>query len=391
MEALRLFWDYARGVAAYFSPLKIGGGLLVLTFIAVVMAYHFLGLDATLSWLADSVPMAVALVGIIIISYKQINEKNHFTATVVLTIVGFIGTSILHWSRERDQRAHKGEVDGLNTKIDTVGSQNTQILLSLSSARPSTSQNPQAAELQRRENIEKALRGEYILSHDNISPGLLAGTEYPPADWMNKRLHELGEKWTVAPPATPRPANAPAPQPPPEGKVVVELAIGDDNASNISMKLDPAKIGTTIPSFDCLAPFTCYSEDQLKATSTELDFTGKKYRRLFFAVANPSVALISKSTVQIALSPLDDIAGLKGVSLYRPNQGRDGQQHDAVEYNQNETVDLVPYSRTHSAVDFVVDLEVDEGSAQNFVVVFGVSAANLTLHVVPVTIHIVRH
>ena len=45
------------------------------------------------------------------------------------------------------------------------------------------------------ENIYKALRGEYILSHQNISPGLLAGNENPPNEWMNKRLGQLGENW----------------------------------------------------------------------------------------------------------------------------------------------------------------------------------------------------
>jgi hypothetical protein len=62
--------------------------------------------------------------------------------------------------------------------------------------------NAQAAEVDRRQNIEKALRGEYILSHDNVSPDVLAGTEFPPADWMNRRLRELGENWTFTAPKT---------------------------------------------------------------------------------------------------------------------------------------------------------------------------------------------
>jgi hypothetical protein len=38
---------------------------------------------------------------------------------------------------------------------------------------------------------------EYIASHDEISPALLAGTELPPAEWMNRRLEELGKPWRV--------------------------------------------------------------------------------------------------------------------------------------------------------------------------------------------------
>lgn len=55
------------------------------------------------------------------------------------------------------------------------------------------------AEAVRRRQLLKTLSREYILSHDNLSPALLAGTEWPPLDWMNKRLKELGENWSVLP------------------------------------------------------------------------------------------------------------------------------------------------------------------------------------------------
>lgn len=55
------------------------------------------------------------------------------------------------------------------------------------------------AETDRRRNLLQTLSREYILSHDGISPGLMAGTEWPPLDWMNRRLKELGESWSVLP------------------------------------------------------------------------------------------------------------------------------------------------------------------------------------------------
>jgi len=55
--------------------------------------------------------------------------------------------------------------------------------------------NPIAAEIERRRQILNALRDEYILSHDNISAAMIAGTEYPPTEWMNKRLSQLEEQW----------------------------------------------------------------------------------------------------------------------------------------------------------------------------------------------------
>lgn len=41
------------------------------------------------------------------------------------------------------------------------------------------------------------LRKEYIVSNDNISPALIAGTEWPPVEWMNRRLSELGKPWRL--------------------------------------------------------------------------------------------------------------------------------------------------------------------------------------------------
>lgn len=55
------------------------------------------------------------------------------------------------------------------------------------------------ADNNRKKQILQSLTREYILSHDNISPGLLAGTEWPPIDWLNKRIKELGESWAVTP------------------------------------------------------------------------------------------------------------------------------------------------------------------------------------------------
>jgi hypothetical protein len=44
--------------------------------------------------------------------------------------------------------------------------------------------------LEMAETIAK-LRQEYILSHDNVSPAMVAGTDPVPDDWMNQRLKEM--------------------------------------------------------------------------------------------------------------------------------------------------------------------------------------------------------
>jgi len=53
------------------------------------------------------------------------------------------------------------------------------------------------SESARRNLLLSKLRQEYIFSHDGLSSALLAGTEPVPAEWMNKRLAQMGELWRV--------------------------------------------------------------------------------------------------------------------------------------------------------------------------------------------------
>lgn len=52
-------------------------------------------------------------------------------------------------------------------------------------------------EQQRRAHLVDRLINEYKLSHDEISPALLAGLELPPLDWLNERLASVGESWWI--------------------------------------------------------------------------------------------------------------------------------------------------------------------------------------------------
>ena len=161
---------------------------------------------AVLASLADIVPMAVAVVGIVM-SYRTPTKEHHFRTTLILISAGLLGTGILTLNRFRNDAIHKVEMDGVNGKLQAVGLQNSQILNGLVAAKPSApeksapSETVQTSETTRRKNILTTLRNEYILSHDNVSPGLIAGTEQLPADWVNLRLRQLGEKWTVTSPS----------------------------------------------------------------------------------------------------------------------------------------------------------------------------------------------
>jgi hypothetical protein len=60
--------------------------------------------------------------------------------------------------------------------------------------------SPQVAKLTepaRREHLMAALRDEYIATHDQVNPEVVAGTRMPPDDWLDQRLRQLGERWSV--------------------------------------------------------------------------------------------------------------------------------------------------------------------------------------------------
>jgi len=51
------------------------------------------------------------------------------------------------------------------------------------------------AELTRRRHILAALRNQYLLSHDNITPEMMSGTAPLPKEWVEAELVKLGETW----------------------------------------------------------------------------------------------------------------------------------------------------------------------------------------------------
>lgn len=68
-------------------------------------------------------------------------------------------------------------------------------LQSLHNQKPLTTTETEA---KRREDVMAMLRGQYILEHENVPSAVVEGTEAPPAAWLNERLRQLNENWTVS-------------------------------------------------------------------------------------------------------------------------------------------------------------------------------------------------
>jgi hypothetical protein len=204
IAALKSCLTYARLVLEFVinsTTYLIGASVIVLVLVGAVVRHWT---DTTLPLLADAVPMLIAIVGVVM-SYKQPKRENHLVTTIVLIMFGLAGTGIMSWTRVRSEKAHKMEMGNLQGKVEIVQNQNTDILEKFVGLGHAASKSATDKEAERRESILQLLRNEYILSHDNISAGILEGIEPPPIDWTNGRLGQLGETWTLeATKVTPR-------------------------------------------------------------------------------------------------------------------------------------------------------------------------------------------
>jgi len=174
------------------KPYKIAWIFLVVSSAVTVMCWAYFGTDKCLPILADIIPILLAVAGIIL-SYIPPSKESHAFTTVILVIAAVAGTGVISSNRRLSELAHKQEIVGLNQKIDAVGSQNTKLSNFLLSANATG----KITEADRRKGVETVLRNEYILSHNKIDPEILAGNRMPPDEWMNLRLKQLGERWTV--------------------------------------------------------------------------------------------------------------------------------------------------------------------------------------------------
>lgn len=178
---------------------KLLAAAFLLSALAVPVWRHF-GTGIALPILADATPILLAVVGIVI-SYIQPKKESHRATTTVLIICGVLGSAILSANRLLSEAVHKKEIATLNQKIDVVRDQNANLSSFLLSAKTSG-----LKEADRRRGIETTLRNEYILSHNPIDPDILAGTKMPPQEWMNQRLHDLKENWTISEETSQKPA-----------------------------------------------------------------------------------------------------------------------------------------------------------------------------------------
>ena len=193
LTALKNLRSFLREVVHAIPAFFIFTGIVLFLVLVFAIASVCFGFEIALLWAADLVPFTFAVISVVV-SVKTLRDEHHNIVIAFVLLLGFAGTVVIHYTKARADAQYHAELDRLDGKVDFVSDQNNRLLTAYL-AKPAIT--AQEAEMQRRRGIEIALRSEYILHHENVPPGLLAGTEFPPSDWVNKRLVELGEKWKV--------------------------------------------------------------------------------------------------------------------------------------------------------------------------------------------------
>ena len=108
----------------------------------------------------------------------KIENKRSLRIVIATVLVSFGILAIV--ANEISREDQESKQDQANEKLSAVTAQNSRILQAILASKTIT-------EVERRKRVEDVLRNEYILTHSGVTPGMLAGTEYPPPERMNEK------------------------------------------------------------------------------------------------------------------------------------------------------------------------------------------------------------
>jgi hypothetical protein len=105
-------------------------------------------------------------------------------------------------SIEREDQENKRQND--RNKLDGLSAQMRDTLQFL------VQSQGQPNEAERRRRVLEALRGKYVIEHPDAPITMLTGNLWPPQEWMEQRLRELGETFHfILPPTASIPSSSP--------------------------------------------------------------------------------------------------------------------------------------------------------------------------------------
>jgi hypothetical protein len=282
-------------------------------------------------------------------------------------------------SQLRSKLDVQGEkLDGQSAKIDGLRAQQNNTLTFLANSKG------QPNEAERRLNILQTLRGRYVIDHPEVSVTMLTGDSWPPKEWMDKHLKELGETFPFIPPAQPV---ASKPQLPPPAIDVVAY-VGNDTVEHTSFMIDPNRpFRWEDIEQSCVLPFRCYTERDLKNKAVEIDVGTKGWARIIFSIFNigGSVLIHPSLSVNVALGHDVALARYNQRQPLTPTNGTNSM----IELKPPEALDLVPIDQSHTPADIAIDVTVGP-SVTDFLLGFKLYGDNMSVHFVVVPVHVIR-
>jgi hypothetical protein len=143
--------------------------------------------------------LAFGRIAHMLLTWKAEQGARYLISFILFGAVGMSWALVYDWVNGKVQRmGTQAEVADDNRRSMAQEAQVSKTpSVDATSAQTAPNGPPMGAEVQRRAALLEKLRQEYILSHDNVSAGILAGTEQLPSVWVNERLKDIGEKWTV--------------------------------------------------------------------------------------------------------------------------------------------------------------------------------------------------
>ncbi len=273
-------------------------------------------------------------------------------AVLIFCIFSVVVNAINREEQERRDDEHSRVERNSNERLYSVQSSLSSVQTFLVSSKGTTS------EFDRRRGVLESLRAEYVLNHKDAPVSMMAGDSYPPSDWMNMRLKQLGEKFSYVPPARPQPQQQTRPPALPGLEIMV--ATGDDEAENVQFTSTKEQLKTDFwidQERKCTKEFHCYPQRDLDSTTVEVAVGSKGWARFFVTIFDTGDGPIQNPYIGVSL------ANGRGVAINRAGD------HHAVsrtaptpqlEFKPPVSIaQILPFKITHAGYDFVTDLVVD--------------------------------
>jgi hypothetical protein len=207
-EALRYYRQKLMNLVVFIRSHPDWGGwiyvyLLIVAILIVALhaSLYPMSLLVTLKVISYGiVPSILALAGDHFAAEAIPEPKRRRMYRAFFLLCATLGILLIAVLENKSDREHQKEVDTMDKKVELVQKQNNEILMKVSPPE----QDAGTKEVVRRQSILALLRNEYILTHKDVSTGMIDGSEALPSQWVNKRLEQLGESWLVGYAVQPR-------------------------------------------------------------------------------------------------------------------------------------------------------------------------------------------